>query len=344
MKKQSIVVALESALARYDKRVDAHFSVTPELEVVEDEDFWAIALPRDDGFLIKVSAGIFDQVADLLQCVKSLSDAAPAELRTNIVNLDWALEIALQWLMMHELHHFQMKHLELVGSAGLAETSAAVGLGLTKREASKPSLFLKLQAPHRTRARPCMELQADQDSTEIVLGAYHRESWELIRFFAACISMVMVLVEREEQRLSGSVGDTHPRAATRIFQLLGYVAEMWTEPARKRSMLEGHEGINPNYLPSENEALDFQDQVVARIYDDARLIAIAAKAETITSDLADRDAFLGDLETIFTSKGYEIEMFATAGAREWCELQKTNGRVYQLLRECGLDTKFADLG
>lgn len=37
------------------------------------------------------------------------------------------------FLMLHELHHGMIGHLELVGPTGISETKLPVGLGLTRR-------------------------------------------------------------------------------------------------------------------------------------------------------------------------------------------------------------------
>ncbi|WP_298261299.1 hypothetical protein [uncultured Litoreibacter sp.] len=59
----------------------------------------------------------------------------------------------------------------------------------------------------------------------MLIDAYSSDEWEYLRVQTAAISAVMMLIEREDAK-NNYEHLSHPKAATRIFQLLGHVIEM----------------------------------------------------------------------------------------------------------------------
>ena len=72
-----------------------------------------------------------------------------------------------------------------------------------------------------------MELQADHEALEEMLGNMGEVDWAKLRVTIASIASVMVLIEEIDSD-NPNPSETHPKAATRIFQLLGHVGDMWT--------------------------------------------------------------------------------------------------------------------
>src|SRR3546814_11978882 len=98
--------------------------------------------------------------------------------------------------MLHELSHFDLGHFALNGGAGIVENHRA--RGIASRVALKPAPIDALDTAHRPYVEPCLELQADHDSLELLLEAYSSGEWDERRIRAASIFVVWNLIEREE--------------------------------------------------------------------------------------------------------------------------------------------------
>ena len=314
-----------------ETRMNTSFSVIPDLKPIEDDAFIALAEPTSDGLRLHVSNGVVDALTDLWQKAEAYSDALPEEDQLNVGNIDQAIDTSMQWLMLHELHHYQMGHFKLNGGMGLAETSNAYAMGLTSRSAPEPSLIDQLPQEAQTLARQCMEMQADHDSTEMLLDAYSSEGWDIIRFRAACIFAVMVLIEREEQKQADDVSQDYPKAATRIFQFMGYLTVMWSVPAMVKAQQNGWEELREEDLPSTEMIEAFHTQVVVPSLSDAYLIAKANDAQSVLDDLGDIEDFIADVRLAQNPAEASLSDFKTVGAIEYMSLLSVNAAVLQLL-------------
>jgi hypothetical protein len=160
-----------------------------------------------------------------------------------------------------------------------------------------------------------------------LLDAYSQDGWDIIRARTAAISAVMVLIEREDGKRDHELS-THPKAATRIFQLLGHVTEMWTLPAHMKAQQSGDNQIDPQDLPSDEEIQAFSKEVVLPAYWDAVALAETADAESIIADLGSPEDFFAD---ITRAKLGQWDELVTVGAREWAELKDVNDLILPLL-------------
>lgn len=133
----------------------------------------------------------------------------------------------------------------------------------------------------------------------------------------------MILIDLEDRRL-GVIGETHPRAATRIFQLLGHLSILSTVPAQVKAWEQGHNTINPNDLPPQDEIAAYTTTVVQPAFRDAALIAAAAGADEIAAELGDPTDFFADIDLALAKGATEPEGFKTIGAKEWADLYAIN--------------------
>ncbi|MEP3345198.1 MAG: hypothetical protein ABJN34_10135 [Litoreibacter sp.] len=81
--------------------------------------------------------------------------------------------LGLVWLMLHELHHFEMGHFEFAGRLCLTEAHAPSSFGVVSRAKSQPSPALaQIDADDLPKVEPCLEMQADHDAIEMLIDAY----------------------------------------------------------------------------------------------------------------------------------------------------------------------------
>ena len=332
MKNSNIIIsAFEHSFAFYTKAMDETYPDVPKLSFLENNSFIALAEPTPDGMRLHISSGVVDVLTDLWQKSEAYSDGLPEEDQLNVGDINQTIDYSLQWLMLHELHHYQMGHFKLTGGMGLAETSNAYAMGLTSRSTSEPSLIDQLPSEVQPLARRCLELQADHDSTEMLLDAYSSEGWDIIRFYAACIFAVMVLIEREEQGQVDDADREYPKAATRIFQFMGYLTTMWSVPAMVKAQQHGWDQMREEDLPSIEEREAFHAQVVVPALSDAFLIAKANDAQSVLDDLGDIEDFIADVRLAQSPDGASLSDFKTVGAIEYMSLAPVNAAVLELL-------------
>jgi hypothetical protein len=165
----------------------------------------------------------------------------------------------------------------------------------------------------------------------MLLDAYSSEGWDIIRFYAACIFSVMVLIEREEQGQDDDADREYPKAATRIFQFMGYLTVMWSVPAMVKAQQNGWDQIREEDLPSIEEREAFHAQVVMPALSDAFLIAKANDAQSVLNDLGDIEDFIADVRLAQNPDGASISDFKTVGAIEYMSLAPVNAAVLELL-------------
>lgn len=322
---------LSAVQNRYELIMDEPFPVAPEHDFFEDNSFIALAQPVADGVRLHISTGVVDALTDLWQNAEVYSNNLPEEDQLNVGNIDQAIDTSLQWLMLHELHHYQMGHFKLNGGMGLAETSAAYSMGLTSRSKPEPCLIDQLPLEARPLARRCMELQADHDSTEMLLDVYSNDGWDILRFYAACIFAVMVLIEREEKAQIDDDEREYPKAATRIFQFMGYLTIMWSIPAVVKAHQNGWDAPRAEDLPSTQEIEAFHAQVIVPAFSDAILIAKANDAQSVIDDLGSVEDFIADVRLAQNPENASLSDFKTVGAKEYMSLAPVNAALLDLL-------------
>ncbi|MEP0146414.1 hypothetical protein [Pseudophaeobacter sp.] len=269
-------ITLDAAVERYDDRVSVPFAASPALRVIPSDTFYAYVFPLGGGLGIDASTGTANQIAQAWKRALDLSTNLPPERQIELLgHPDHAADMSLRWLMQHELNHFAIGHFRITGSAGLLEAGDPTGFGIATQGAAPPELpvesFLAEDEEHWLSY--CLELQADQDATEIFLGAYSAENWKLFRYYATSVLMVILIIEREERGKETS--RTHPFAETRLFMLLAYLTELPFIPAYKRAEREGLDYVPEEYLPSDSEISDYRAAVVEPVFASSQILAEA---------------------------------------------------------------------
>ena len=324
--KARLAAALTTALAQVEELMGEPFALVPKLIPHEDATFWALCETEGDDLTIRVSEGAVAAVdalwAAFLATQAERSDALVAQ---SCVMAD----LSLVWLMLHEMQHHDLRHFEIIGRGGIAETRAPQVLALVERHVARPNLLTGFGPAELAKVEPCLELQADHDAIELLIDAYSADKWESLRHRAAAIASMMVLIAVEDSRHGGALS-THPKAATRIFQLLGHVAEMPFLPARFKAEARGADSIDPADLPQEDELLAFGEAVTLPLYRDSAGLA-AAGALAIQKDLGSAEAFFDDVSIARLGEAHRFRHLRTAGAAQWAELVRTNATILERL-------------
>lgn len=319
--------ALQAALDRYAVAMDEPFPCDPILTVPVSDKFMASVAISGDTIEIKVNTGLVDAFINLWRKSIAHSETLPEEDQLNIGDIDQAVHASLTWVMLHELHHFQMGHFQIAGRMALVESGDQQTLDLVSRVEKKPCLFDTLPKEQRHLAHQCLELQADHDSTEMLLDSYSTDGWDILRFYAASIFVVMILIEREGT-VAGDEIREYPKAATRIFQFIGYLSVMWSIPAYVEANRNGLDSPRDEDIPSKEEIVAFHSEVVAPAFGDAILIAKASDAQHVIDELGNAEDFVADIRASQHDQGQELR---TTGAQEYDLLLPINSVVLQLL-------------
>jgi len=300
---QTLKSALDTAL-----EIAAPFSTgkTDNLgfDVTEHVDFRATLLQTVAGFNYEVSVGVYETMSDLLAKTSLQQAYDTCELRR-------MSHKSCVWLTLHELAHIELGHFAVVDSFGIAQRAF-----VTPEPISVLPLELRPYALH------CLELQADHDATEMFLGSYSSDGWDALVERVMAISGMMVLIEREDAK-NGAEGRTHPKAAARIFQLLGHLSEM--------PLIEAQLNGDMALLPSEEELQSFAREVTIPCLFDAMYLAEVAGAETIADDLGRPEDFFKDLELAKLGDPSRYSDLKTQGAQEWAKFRECNEALKPIL-------------
>ncbi|GLO70471.1 hypothetical protein MACH17_19880 [Phaeobacter inhibens] len=320
--KQQLARALETALAQYAETMGEAFPILPALDVANDPDLWAVAEIDGDEFRIRVSTGTADCTASLWASAfadgefrKSFGIATGADAST-------MSHISLVWLMLHEMHHFQMRHFGAPTARQPSQASVLKKHGLVTRTKKSASAH----SSDATEISLIFEMRADHDATEMLLDAYSSDEWLDLRTRVAAISAMMMLIERADSS-NQRLGITHPKAATRIFQLLGHVIDMPVIAAH----LELNQGTDsqprPDNLPTQAEQESFAAQIVIPAFFDAVSLANITSAQTITDDLGSATDFFHDVEAVKLDHSAAPNELVTVGAQQWADLVALNTQI-----------------
>jgi|GEM_PF-3351428 len=263
---------------------------------LSDRDFIGVSISRSaDSLTLSISVAASD-----MRALASLQRTSGIEFDPNL---------SLDWIVQHERHHAELGHFELL--------EGVPALNLVSRAAKPMRPLSGIPQSEWSDVSPCLELQADHEAIEMILGSFDVSDWSGLRVLAASIAAVMVLIEKADEDLDGQ-HSTHPKAATRIFQLLGHISEMW---AIKHQLSEQD-------LPSSDQIQSFSKDVILPAYFDAVALAKAAEAKNIASDLGEADVFFAD---IARAKLGDWEALQTVGAREWARLKPLNEKLLPML-------------
>lgn len=323
--------ALDAALERYVDRVGEAFPHEVELQITPMDDFLAVVYPSEQGITIEATIGVVARLEKAWAATLSLSNSLPSGSQIELLGrADHVVDIALRWLMLHELNHVAVGHFRLTAGAGIVEGGGNTHFALARQKHRQTSPLDALNIADKKLASLCLELQADHDATEIVLGAYFNENHELFSYYAICVALVIFVIERID-REQGNQEISHPRASTRLFMLLAYLAELPLIPAYKRAAQEGLEQIPEEYLPDELEVQEYSSSVVGPVFAACQIIADAVELPNILEELGGTEAFFADIQKALMDGHGEVGDFKTECAKQWAELKPLNNRLLEML-------------
>ncbi len=310
---------MSAALSHYAKTTGDAFPTVPQLQFDPDTGFWASAEMVEQELVITVTDGLVTTVSEFW--AKAVTDTA--------VNLggsaDELTHLSLTWLMLHELHHYQMGHFALTGCLSLTEAKDGNAFGVASRaRLVQPKALKGIKKKDLPKVEPCLELQADHDASEMLIDAYSPDGWEIIRMRVAAISAMTVMIESEDAKRDHKLS-AHPKAATRIFQLLGHVIQM---PVIEAMLADRHPelGIDPR-IPSDAEQSAFNRKVVIPAFLDAQHLARVANAATIIQDLGTPQNFFRDVQIAKLADPSQFHGMTTIGAKQWAQLVMLNSSL-----------------
>lgn len=320
--------ALTSALALYQETMGEAFDVTPKLDVIDKAEFGAVAEMDGDGLFIRVSTGTVDAIRQLWSNTLADKDVQNSAFDPIIATADELSHISLVWLMLHEMHHQQMGHFQILGRASLTESFGSHSMAVARRASAPSPVLAKLEKDDVPKVEPCLEMQADHDALEMVLNAYSPDQWPELRARTAAVSAMMMLIELEDANFDQE-HSSHPKAATRIFQLLGHLIQM---PSIQAMLAEQRPdiGIEP-HIPSEEENKAYTSQVVVPAFFDAVNLARVAETNIIREDLGEPEDFFQDVEIALMANPTAFDQLVTEGANQWADLMVLNSKLSVIL-------------
>lgn len=317
--------AMAAALSQFDMTTGETFPVVPQLLLVEDSDFWAEAAMNDCTLVISVTEGLIETVSTFWVRFMSQQSNEPEHDDPIPATADELIHTSLVWLLLHELHHYQMGHFTITGRFSLSEARDANSFGVLKRGSTAlPTALKNVPRSDLKNVEPCLEMQADHDAIEMVLDAYSPDGWRVIRARTAAISAMIVLIEREDSKRGHNLS-SHPKAATRVFQLLMHVVQM---PRIDEIIARQHPELDIDpHIPSSTEIEVFNRHVARASFFDVLELARAAGAVSIATDLETTEGFFRDMTAVRIGDQASYTKMSTVGSKQWVELERVNNYV-----------------
>ncbi|NSX56895.1 hypothetical protein [Parasulfitobacter algicola] len=307
--------ALSSALHHYEEVMNTPFPGQVVLSVIDHPEFCAFAHVEAGNVHLQASTGTVSALDQLWQQALQNTDILQCDGQPAAVDPQALTQVSLIWLLFHELEHFGLGHFEDTQSGPMIEAASPQTLGLIT--SAVPAFD-----PENVNAVPTsyllkrQEMEADHEAIELVLEAYSADNWIELRSGAACISAVMILIEKTDED-TAQPGQSHPKAATRLFQLLGHLTQLWQVPAQIKAQLAGRDTVDSNGLPPDDEIAAYQRQVIIPVFADALCLAKTVGASNAVADLQDQVSFFQDIANVQLGR---VETLVTPGAMEWAEL------------------------
>lgn len=326
--------ALDRALRHIAEVMEEPYALEVRLSVEDDAAFWAVAESDGDGLHLTISAGVIDRLDDLWSAAFQDDGLLVNDGKRITDDIEFMTQVSLVFLLLHEMAHSDLDHFRFTGG-GIAEAGALRARGLLSRAPQEVAPVDDLGYENRSAAERCLELQADHEAIEFLLEGYSNKQWDVLRVRTAAVMAVMVLIEREDEA-TGSDGATHPKAATRIFQLLGHLANLWSVPAQIKAQELGLSEVREEDLPLDTEIEAYQSTVIIPAFADAAALARAAKANSVAGDLGDPADFFADIGTVQAGAAGSESVLRTAGAKELLAHMPLNAAIMGLMEECGL--------
>ena len=331
--------AFVDALALISRVIGFQFPYVPTFMPNDYAMFSARAFQDEQTIAIEINRGCIEQIEALWDTVleeRILLNIDGKRLLSSdgkALDKNYLLHTSLVWLILHELMHVRLGHLELLDVTSLAEVEPA-------SETSKSRLAQNL-AEHFSEdelklVRPCLELQADNDATEILFGAYDEGKWDQFRIEAAAIFVVMALMERAESALDIPEEErTYPKVGTRFFTLFAQLFQYWLYGDAELEAGDRESFLRTAREPQGEDFERYAKTVLALTISDAIQIAASADVTSFLDDIGAGQGFFEDIYNIQYAENLEEADLQTEAAKQWRELLPINERFMGLsgLRE-----------
>jgi hypothetical protein len=320
--------AVDDAATALYENTGFKFGVMPNIQLNDSDVFSARAHLGENSISIEINHGCIEQIETLWDAVfneRILLDVDGKRLSNpdgEPLDKDYLIHISLIWLALHELMHVRLGHLDLLDVTSLAEVEPASERFKSKLEQSLAEHFsegeLKL-------VRPCLELQADNDATEILFGSYDENKWDQFRIEAASIFVVMALMERAETDIDVSEEErTYPKVGTRFFTLFAQLFQYWLYGDAKLEAGNGESFVRTERQPQGEDFERYAKTVLALTISDAIQIAASAGVTSFLDDIGAGHGFFEDIYKIQYAESLAEAELCTEAAKQWRELLPIN--------------------
>ncbi|WP_375566699.1 hypothetical protein [Oceaniradius stylonematis] len=338
--KRLLSVAAKRALHAYQGHLRADSGNSFRFDWSDRDRFEAFVTQRGVGeFEISASVEIARQTIelwDLALATKTLIDGSGNRLA--IASPDGFPPIeelavrSLTWMCLHEMMHAHLGHLDLIGRAHLAEFEKAGDREKTK--VGRPRWMEGLDTDQRALVRPCLELQADNDASALLLGDLTEEGCVAFRVDAACIFVMMALMDRTEKQ-HPSEQRFYPLVATRFFTLFSQLFQYWLYEDAELVERDGESFVVSARSQDTEGFMRFAKEVLALSLNDLITIALFADAREFIDDMGQGKPFFADLYAIQYAENLNDAVLETRAAQEWRRLYGANEAIMRLsgLRE-----------
>ncbi|WP_220750441.1 hypothetical protein [Jannaschia pagri] len=295
------------------------FGIAVDATDVDDATFWATASIKGNVLHIDASTAVAEQITELWERLDGFEG----------IDADVMVRNSLVWLLLHETQHAELGHFTLMGTARISEGHPP-SFGLVSRP-QMPQAFGDLPAATLAALPFCLEMQADHNAIALMVEQYSTGEWGILRKRVAAMVAMTVLIERADLDRKGNPR-SHPQAATRLFQLLGYVHQLPLTPAMMEAREHGRGSLNPADIPDQSELNAYFEQVTKPCLETARHIIAQSEVSSL-DDLGNDEAFFHDLDIIANNQTARFSRLQTPGAQELVRLIDHNNLIMAALNQ-----------
>lgn len=327
-------VAVTVAKAKYQSAYQIPFPEDFDLHITDNQNFGACVREANLGFKITINSATLSQIETLWdEFWSSPILSVDSEHISNSDGATYALdqmkEHSITWLVLHELMHIQLGHMDLLSVAELIETEDAEMQPIGQTDLNI-RLTQELSSEERKWVRACLEMQADSDATEIMLGVYSPEEQGDFRIKAAAIFDVMALMENATNKQSDN-SKIYPDVATRFFMLFAQLFQYWIYSGATLEAGEGESFVSSDNQSDGEAFMSYANAVLRPIINDAIAIAHMAGIPTFLEWIGGEGVLFQDIHEIQYAKDLSTADLQSAASQEWRRLLPINEKIMALL-------------
>ena len=325
---------LAKALQKHQSAYQIPFPENFDFHIIDNQNFGACVREANHGFEITINSATLSQIKTLWD--ELWSSPILSEDGKRIANSDGATlaldqlkEHSITWLVLHEMMHIQLGHLDLLSVAELIESEDAQMQPIGQTDLNI-RLKQELSSEERKWVRACLEMQADSDATELLLGVYSNEEQGDFRIKAAAIFVVMALMEKATNQQSGG-SKIYPDVATRFFMLFAQLFQYWMYSGATLEAGEGESFVRPENQSDGEAFIGYANAVLRPIINDAIDIAHMAGIPAFLEGIGGEGVLFQDIHEIQYAKDLSAADLQSAASQEWRRLLPINEKIMALL-------------